>query len=72
MRHILLAILLLATPLGAFALTWDFDEGTTWGWTARESDLRQIGWSYSHHGVQRSRSRRLAHCAGAGRAPTGY
>ena len=21
------------------ALTWDFDDGTTWGWTARESAL---------------------------------
>ena len=39
MCHILLAILLLAAPLGAFALTWDFDEGTTWGWTAHESSL---------------------------------
>lgn len=39
MRYILLAILLLAAPFGAFALTWDFDEGTTWGWTAQESFL---------------------------------
>ena len=39
MRCLLLAILLLAAPLGAFALTWDFDEGTTWGWTAQESLL---------------------------------
>ena len=37
MRYALLAILLLAAPRGAFALTWDFDDGTTWGWTARES-----------------------------------
>ena len=37
MRCLLLAILLLAAPLGAFALTWDFDEGTTWGWAAHES-----------------------------------
>ena len=37
MRCLILATLLLATPLGAFALTWDFDEGTTWGWTAQES-----------------------------------
>ena len=36
---LLLALLLLAAPLGAFALTWDFDEGTTWGWTAHESRL---------------------------------
>ena len=39
MRYLLLAILLLAAPLGAFAITWDFDEGTTWGWTAQESFL---------------------------------
>ena len=43
MRHILFAILLLAAPLGAFALTWDFDEGTTWGWTAHESWLGRLG-----------------------------
>ena len=24
------------------ALTWDFDEGTTWGWTAHESDLGSL------------------------------
>ena len=36
MRSILLATLLLAAPGGAFALTWDFDDGSTWGWTARE------------------------------------
>ena len=39
MRYLLLATLLLAAPLGAFALTWDFAEGTTWGWTAQESYL---------------------------------
>ncbi len=39
MCYLLLAILSLAAPLGAFALTWDFDEGTTWGWTAQESYL---------------------------------
>ena len=39
MRCLLVAIGLLAAPLGAFALTWDFDEGTTWGWTAHESLL---------------------------------
>ena len=33
----LFAILLLAAPHRAFALTWDFDDGSTWGWTARES-----------------------------------
>ena len=43
MRCVLLAILLLAAPLGAFALTWDFDEGTTWGWTARESEVGRLG-----------------------------
>ena len=37
MRCFLFAVLLLATPLGSFALTWDFDDGSTWGWTARES-----------------------------------
>ena len=37
MRRVLLAILLLAAPRGVFALTWDFDDGSTWGWTARES-----------------------------------
>ena len=37
MRCFLFAILLLTAPLGAFALTWDFDDGSTWGWTARES-----------------------------------
>ena len=39
MRYVLIAIGLLSAPLGAFALTWDFDEGTTWGWTAHESEL---------------------------------
>ena len=39
MRCLLIAIGLLAAPLGALALTWDFDEGTTWGWTAQESWL---------------------------------
>ena len=38
MRCLLVAIGLLAAPLGAFALTWDFDEGTTWGWTVQESN----------------------------------
>ena len=37
MRCFLFAALLLTAPLGAFALTWDFDDGSTWGWTARES-----------------------------------
>ena len=39
MRCILLAVFLLAAPFGAFALTWNFDEGTTWGWMAQESFL---------------------------------
>ena len=39
MRYLLITIGLLSAPLGAFALTWDFDEGTTWGWTAQESLL---------------------------------
>ena len=37
MHRVLFAMLLVATPHGAFALTWDFDDGSTWGWTARES-----------------------------------
>ena len=37
MRRVLFAILLLAAPCGAFALTWDFADGSTWGWTAWES-----------------------------------
>ena len=36
MRRVLFAMLLVAAPHGAFALTWDFDDGSTWGWTARE------------------------------------
>ena len=43
MRCLLVAIGLLAAPLGALALTWDFDEGTTWGWTAQESLLGRLG-----------------------------
>ena len=43
MRCILLAILLLAAPVGVFALTWDFDEDTTWGWAAQESWGVSIG-----------------------------
>ena len=39
MRCLFITIGLLAAPLGVFALTWDFDEGTTWGWTAHESEL---------------------------------
>ena len=43
MRCLLVAIGLLAAPPGALALTWDFDEGTTWGWTARESESGRLG-----------------------------
>ncbi|MCY3787438.1 MAG: FG-GAP-like repeat-containing protein, partial [Gemmatimonadetes bacterium] len=43
MRRVLFAMLLVAAPHGAFALTWDFDEGTTWGWTAHESSLGNDG-----------------------------
>ncbi len=39
MRGLLFAIGLLTAPVGALALTWDFDDGTTWGWTAQESFL---------------------------------
>ena len=38
MRCLIITIGLLATPLVALALTWDFDEGNTWGWTAQESN----------------------------------
>ena len=37
MRYALFAILLLVAPRGVVALTWDFDDGSTWGWTAQES-----------------------------------
>ena len=43
MRCLSVAIGLLVAPLGALALTWDFDEGTTWGWTAHESWLGNLG-----------------------------
>ncbi len=39
MRYLLIVIGLLAAPLGASALTWDFADDTTWGWTAQESFL---------------------------------
>ena len=39
MRRVLFAMLLVAAPCGAFALTWDFDDGSTYGWTARESTI---------------------------------
>ena len=37
MRGLLVAIGLMVVPPKAFALTWDFDAGTTWGWAAQES-----------------------------------
>ena len=37
MRCFFFAVLSLTAPIGAFALTWDFDDGSTWGWVARES-----------------------------------
>ena len=37
MRYMLFVILLLVTPRGVVALTWDFDDGSTWSWTAQES-----------------------------------
>ena len=39
MRYALFAILLLVAPRGAVALTWDFDDGSTYGWTARATTL---------------------------------
>ena len=43
MRYLLVALGLLSAPHGVFALTWDFDEGTTWGWTGHESWLGSSG-----------------------------
>ena len=37
MRYVLFVILLLIAPRGTVALTWDFGEDTTHGWTARQS-----------------------------------
>ena len=37
MRYVLFVILLLVAPREVVALTWDFDEDTTHGWTARQS-----------------------------------
>ena len=36
MHYMLFVILLLVAPLGSFALTWDFADGNTHGWTARQ------------------------------------
>ena len=44
MRYMLFAILLLVAPCGVVALTWDFDDGSTWGWTARESGHSNVIW----------------------------
>ena len=41
--HYLILATLLAIPHGTFALTWDFDEDTTWGWAAHESWLGRLG-----------------------------
>ena len=49
MRCFPLAILLLIAPRGAFALTWDFDDGSTHGWTARESAIHTRGGSDPLH-----------------------
>ena len=43
MHYLLIVIGLLAAPHGAFAITWDFDEGTTWGWAAREGIIGKYG-----------------------------
>ena len=65
MRGMFLAILLLAAPLGVFALTWDFTEETTWGWAAQESWTVRIGWYVNgDDGAQRSGRRRVAHRTG--------
>ena len=42
MRYTLFAILLLAAPHRAFALTWDFADGSPYGWTAWEGDHSNI------------------------------
>ena len=39
MRYMLFAILLLVAPRVVVALTWDFDDGSTYGWTARATTL---------------------------------
>ncbi len=43
MHCFLIVIVLLAAPHKALALTWDFDDGTTWGWAAREGILGKYG-----------------------------
>ena len=39
MRSTLFVILLLVAPRGVVALTWDFDDGSTYGWTARATTI---------------------------------
>ena len=43
MHCLLIVIVLLAAPHEALALTWDFDEGTTWGWAASEGVVGKYG-----------------------------
>ena len=54
MRGMFLAILLLAAPRGGSALTWDFDEDTTWGWAAQESWFVRMGGTATATTVRRS------------------
>ena len=49
MRYMLFAVLLLVAPRGAVALTWDFADGSTYGWTARESFYSNGGSRYLLH-----------------------
>ena len=49
MRYMLFAGLLLVAPRGAVALTWDFADGSTYGWTARESFYSNGGSRYLLH-----------------------
>ena len=42
MRYAFFAILLLVAPRESFALTWDFDDGSTYGWTSWEGDFSSI------------------------------
>ena len=45
MRCFLFAVLLFVAPRGAAALTWDFDDGSTWGWAAWESFYTNVAGS---------------------------
>ena len=42
MRYAFFAILLLVSPRESFALTWDFNDDSTYGWTAWEGDFSNI------------------------------